>query len=123
MKYRNILQIDDDADDCEFFEQALRTITDATYTCLQNPKDALNKLIDEEIKPDIIFMDINMPLMSGFDLLYEFKKRRRIKDIPVILLSTSALYEKHAKVAAAKAYIVKPNTFNDLKNVIKSILM
>lgn len=123
MKYRNILQIDDDSDDCEFFEDALRTITDATYTSIQNPIDALRKLINGEIKPDIIFMDINMPFMSGLELLCEIKKNTIIKNIPVILLSTSAMHEGQEKVSAAKAYLVKPHTFNDLKNLLRQIII
>jgi CheY-like chemotaxis protein len=124
MKYKNILQIDDDYDDCEFFEQALRTVSDATYTSLHNPIDALSKLTSEQIRPDLIFMDINMPLMSGPELLNEMKKREITKDIPVILLSTSPLFAKNdGKISGAKDFLVKPNTFSELKNLIRLTLL
>lgn len=90
MKYKNILQIDDDFDDCELFEEALKTVSDATYTSVHNPIDALSKLINKEVTPDIIIMDVNMPFMSGPELIAEIKKRQTIKDIPVILFSTSS---------------------------------
>jgi len=123
MKYKNILQIDDDSEDCEFFEETLKTISDATYTCMQNPVEALHKLTNEEIKPDLIFLDINMPLMSGPELLTEIKKRKKLKDIPVFLLSTASFYtEKNEKLFGAKGYLIKPNTFSDFKKLLTGIL-
>jgi CheY-like chemotaxis protein len=124
MKYNNILQIDDDYDDCEFFEQALRMVSTATYTSVNNPLDALRKLINKEIKPDLIFMDVNMPLMSGPELLNEIKKRETTKNIPVVMLSTSPLLSKNQnQVLGAKDYLVKPNTFNELKNLIRNTII
>ncbi|MDR7211047.1 response regulator [Flavobacterium piscis] len=124
MKYKNILQIDDDYDDCEFFEQALKTVSNASYTAVNNPLDALRLLINKEIKPDLIFMDVNMPLMSGPELLTEIKKREITKNIPVIMLSTSSLLSKnYEKVLGAKDYLIKPNTFNELKNLIRNTLI
>lgn len=124
MKYNNILQIDDDYDDCEFFEQALRMVSTATYTSVNNPLDALRKLINKEIKPDLIFMDVNMPLMSGPELLNEIKKRETTKDIPVVMLSTSPLLSKNQnQVLGAKDYLVKPSTFNELKNLIRNTII
>lgn len=122
MKYKNILQIDDDFDDCDFFEQAVKTLTDATYTSIQNPIDALQQLIKGKINPDLIFLDINMPRMSGKELLAEIKKRDNIKNIPVILLSTSPLFAGEPEVAGAKDYLVKPNTFDELKALLSKIL-
>lgn len=122
MKYKNILQIDDDHDDCEFFEQALRSISDAAYTAIHKPTEALRKLASGEIKPDIIFMDINMPYLSGTELLTEFKKREIIKDIPVIFLSTSDLYADKTEALGVNTYIVKPYTFEELKNLLLKIL-
>lgn len=124
MKYNNILQIDDDYDDCEFFEQALKMVSTATYTSVNNPLDALRKLINKEIKPDLIFMDVNMPLMSGPELLNEIKKREITKNIPVVMLSTSPLLSKNQnQVLGAKDYLVKPSTFNELKNLIRNTII
>jgi DNA-binding NtrC family response regulator len=124
MTYKNILQIDDDYDDCEFFEQALKAVSHAHYTAVTNPLDALRLLMNKEIEPDIIFLDMNMPLMSGPELLSEIKKRDIIKNIPVILLSTAPLISKNnEKVLGAKDYFIKPNTFNELKNLIRNTLI
>lgn len=124
MKYKNILQIDDDYDDCEFFEQALKMVSNAKYTSVHNPIDALRKLINKEIKPDLIFMDVNMPIMSGPELLNEIKKRDTTKNIPVIMLSTSpSLTKNQEKILGAKDYLIKPNTLNELKSLIRSTII
>ena len=123
MKYKNILQIDDDFDDCDFFEQAVKTVTDAAYTSIQNPIEALHKLIKGEINPDLIFLDVNMPCMSGKEVLIEIKKTENTKNIPVILLSTSPLHAQEAKDAGAKDYLVKPNSLCELKNLLSKILL
>ena len=124
MKYKNILQIDDDYDDCEFFEQALKMVSNATYTSVHNPLDALRQLINREIKPDLIFMDVNMPVMSGPELLSEIKKRPTTKNIPVVMLSTSPMLTKsQSQILGAKDYLIKPNTFNELKSLIRSTII
>ncbi len=122
MKYKTILQIDDDFDDCEFFQQALEAVSSAVYMALHNPVEALQKLTTKEIKPDLIFLDINMPLMNGIELLTEIKKRDSIKNIPVILFSTGPAPISHAKTLGAEDYVTKPNNFNELKNLLKAIV-
>jgi len=122
MKYKNILQIDDDFDDCEFFQQALESVSNAVYMALHNPVEALQKLTNREIKPDIIFLDINMPLMTGIELLAEIKKTESIKNIPVILFSTGPAPIAYPKVLGAEDYWTKPNNFNELKNLLKDIV-
>lgn len=120
MTYKNILQIDDDIDDCEFFMEAVQEISSAAYTGIQNPVEALRKLIGKQIQPDVIFLDLNMPVMSGFEFLTEIKKQDVIKNIPVIIFSTSQLNEVivKAKNYGANEYISKPSDFNELKKIL-----
>ncbi|WP_281233151.1 response regulator [Flavobacterium gelatinilyticum] len=120
MTYKNILQIDDDIDDCEFFMEALQAISKADYTAMQNPVEALNKLIQKELNPDVIFLDLNMPIMSGFEFLIEIKKQEIIKNIPIIIFSTSQFEEIKMKARnyGANEYISKPSDFNELKKIL-----
>jgi CheY-like chemotaxis protein len=124
MKYKSILQIDDDDDDCEFFHQALSSISEADYTSLHNPIEALHRLTLREINPDIIFLDINMPLMNGIEFLFEIKKRDIIKNIPVIIFSTSqTIQEKEiAQTLGAEDFLTKPVSFNELKNLLSQVI-
>jgi CheY-like chemotaxis protein len=120
MNYKNILQVDDDTDDCELFMQALEDVSTAVYTGINNPVEALQKLTQKEIQPDVIFLDLNMPLMSGLEFLTRIKKLESIKEIPIIIFSTSKLDEmvQKAKAYGAHDYISKPNDFNDLKKIL-----
>ncbi|WP_343694347.1 response regulator [Flavobacterium sp.] len=120
MIYKNILQIDDDIDDCEFFMEALQAVSTAEYVSIQNPVEALNKLIHKKISPDVIFLDLNMPIMSGLEFLIEIKKQESIKNIPIIVFSTSQFEEikKKAKNYGADDFISKPNNLNELKKIL-----
>ncbi len=124
MTYKNILQIDDDIDDCEFFMEALHAVSSAGYTAIQNPVEALNKLILNEIRPDVIFLDLNMPIMSGFEFLTEIKKQDGIKNIPIIIFSTSQMEEikRKARNYGASGYISKPSDFNELKKILANYI-
>ncbi|WP_394773077.1 response regulator [Flavobacterium sp.] len=124
MRYRNILQIDDDDDDCEFFHDALLCISTANYTSLHNPVDALNQLTAKQINPDIIFLDLNMPIMTGFELLSEFKKRDIIQNVPVIVFSTTEAIQdkKKAAILGAADFFTKPTSLTDLKNLLQRVI-
>ncbi|TDO82967.1 CheY-like chemotaxis protein [Flavobacterium chryseum] len=120
MTYKNFLQIDDDSDDCELFMEALNAVSASHYTSINDPVEAYHKLIKQEVKPDVIFLDLNMPIMSGLELLSEIKKQDILQQIPVIIFSTSRLEDliKEAKLLGAHDYISKPNNFNDLKKIL-----
>lgn len=124
MKYKNILQIDDDIDDCSFFSEALEEISDAQYTAIHNPLLALEKLISREICPDIIFLDFNMPAMNGIELLGEIKKAKVLLDIPIILFSTSITTEvkNKAENLGVLDSLIKPSDFCVLKKLLSHIV-
>src|ERR1700742_4342006 len=91
MKPRFLL-IDDDTDDRELFSEALATV-DPVIVCDQatDGAEALDRLIKREIsEPDIIFLDINMPVMNGWQFLTKLKSVEKYRHIPVIVYSTSS---------------------------------
>jgi CheY-like chemotaxis protein len=124
MKYQNILQIDDDCDDCSFFLEAVEEVSTATYTAIHNPVQALQKLTDKEIRPDLIFLDINMPIMNGLEVLQEIKKKENIKNIPVIIFSTFIPLEVKNRMndLGIMDYFIKPNDFNALKKILCKLI-
>lgn len=121
MTYKNILQIDDDLDDCELFMEALVAVSSAAYTAIYDPVEALRRLVMKEIEPDVIFLDLNMPIMSGLEFLTEIKKQDKLKEIPIIIFSTSEFEDiiLEAKQYGAQDFISKPNNFNELKKILR----
>jgi CheY-like chemotaxis protein len=122
-----ILLTDDDADDRDFFADAIADIhLNFPVEFCKNGLELLDRLYDENLGiPDIIFLDLNMPMMSGFETLKEIRKDVRFKNIPLIAIySTSATEDgiKNTFGLGANAYIVKPTDFDDLKKLLKKVI-
>ncbi len=117
--------IDDDEDDLFFLKHAIRSI-DPTLQCetAKNGKIALDKLIKSKALPDIIFLDLNMPIMNGFDFFVKIKKEEELNKIPVGILSTSNIKrdKELAKELGAKFFLTKPNDIQVLQKKLQQIL-
>lgn len=125
MKYNNILLIDDDLEDQEIFHAALAVISgEASCTSLSSGVEALKQLSDQTLRPDVIFLDLNMPVMSGQEFLSKIKHIDALKSIPVIIFSTSSNEATKAATRhlGASGFITKPNRFDALIDILKPIL-
>jgi CheY-like chemotaxis protein len=124
-KYNRILLIDDDEDDREIFLTALERIeTNVECQAFGNAREVLDKLQEKQLITDLIFLDLNMPLMTGQQFLIEIKKIPRLKEIPIIIFSTTSHREtiKLMKDLGAMEFITKPEDFTDLVKTLKSTL-
>jgi len=122
-----ILLTDDDEDDRDFFAEALEDLDlDYPIEFCKNGVELLDRLYDANLPiPDIIFLDLNMPILSGFETLQQIRENDKFKDIPVIAIySTSATVDgiKSTFGLGANAYVVKPLAFNDLKILLKKVI-
>ena len=82
--------VDDDADDRSFFVEALRQVNPLTKSIeAENGREALTKLQKLEQLPDYIFLDLNMPLMNGAELMAQLAANPLLRSIPVIVYTTS----------------------------------
>ena len=119
------LIIDDDQEAREIFLALLETIAPACQGITAvNGRDALNKLISKTVDPDIIFLDLNMPLMDGCQFLAAFKQVHFQKAIPIIVLTTSSNKATRDRVLelGATEFVTKPDTFLDWERVLKEQL-
>jgi CheY-like chemotaxis protein len=128
----NVLLADDDTDDCSFFDKALREIPIATHlTTVRDGEQLMNHLSkNSEHLPDVLFLDLSMPRKNGFECLSEIKENEKLKDLPVVMFSTSfpqdMNYEENMinilfKIGAYD-YIRKSGDFAQLKQVIHNTL-
>ncbi len=120
-----MLHIDDDEEDHEIFASALLEANpDVEVVFADNAREALETLENTENHPDLIFLDLNMPGMTGQEFLLAIKKHPQLKNIPVNILSTSShkptieLVKEHG----AKEFITKPDNYQDMVNILKKEL-
>ena len=117
--------IDDDADDRELFGEALQRVAPHIhfYCASSGPKAFELLAVKEQDLPDLIFLDINMPVMDGWQCLSMLKSNETLKHIPVIIYSTSAPdgVPETAKRLGALSYVVKPSQFSELKKMLAQI--
>jgi len=125
MRFTNLLLIDDDEDDQELFIEAAKEISpDIHITVVPDAATALEKLTSKSVIADVIFSDLNMPRMTGQQFLVEIKKRHDLKDIPVIIFSTSSHTHtiQLVKDFGAHDFITKPGLFNELVTTLRRLL-
>lgn len=118
--------IDDDPDDRDIFEMALNDIPGNHRLVLaNNGVEALNVIKrDELFLPDFIFLDLNMPLISGKDCLQQIKTILRLENIPVIIYTTSS-YQKdidETRRVGASHFLVKPTGLGKLSSILTDLL-
>ncbi|MFD2520577.1 response regulator [Emticicia soli] len=125
MIFSNILLIDDDEDDQEIFQSAVQQIsTSVQYKYLNSAREALQKLSSGEVSPEVIFLDLNMPLMSGQEFLGQIKQNELLSTIPVIIFSTSSdpTTKELTKHLGAHDFITKPSDFDQLVDLLKPLI-
>ena len=132
-KELNILLADDDADDCFFFEKALREISITTrLTTVPDGERLMDYLSKNSGQlPDVLFLDLNMPRKSGFECLTEILENSKLKELPVVMFSTSYTLDPNYEQSmidvlyklGAWDYIRKPGDFAKLKQLIHQSLI
>ena len=76
-------------------------------------------------KPDLILLDLGMPIMDGFQMMEELQADETLKDIPIVIISawTGASHRVRAKEAGAKAFITKPFELTYMLETVKKYVL
>ena len=120
---KTILLVEDNKLYQLLFIQVLKEIKHAIlYGIANNGKEALDKLENSAILPDLIFTDINMPVMDGIECLTEIKKNPKIKDIPVVVLSSATPQIELVQKLGAKAFLKKPSDIHSLREQLEQMI-
>ncbi len=129
MKIAHLLLVEDNEGDILLILEAFEELkVRAEITVVKNGKDALDLLFKRgkhanAIKPDLILLDINIPIFNGHEVLQQIKSDPTLKKIPVIMLTTSSnqkdidkAYENHCN-----SYVQKPLNVDEFLSAILKI--
>ena len=121
---RKFLLVDDDYEDAHIFREALEKV-DPDVLCYYalNGRDALDKLESQEIAvPDIIFLDMKMPVMDGTRFLELIRQHEKFAEIPVVIYSD--LEPDSSLMAYPDVYhYPKSQSLAALKNMLREGMM
>jgi DNA-binding NtrC family response regulator len=125
-KKLSLLIVDDDPDDRTFFIEAAKEV-DEHIECItaNNGRNALELLNNSfPSLPDLIFLDIRMPLLNGKKCLQELKEDERFKNIPVVIYTTSKLVEEaiELKKMGAAHFISKPPNADEIYYLVSVVI-
>lgn len=124
--YKTVFLADDDEDDREIFLDAIHDV-DGSIECRFAPNgEVALQTLDNDIlqKPELIFLDLNMPKINGKQLLRELKQVKGLQDIPVIMYSTFFTEKDREEVQKLGAVhcLIKKTKFSELRNSLREIL-
>jgi CheY-like chemotaxis protein len=119
------LLADDDNDDADLFREALSSIDPPVDFHHVEDGEMIFQFLEtiQGKKPDIIFLDLNMPGMNGWQCLAKLKNDNDFKDIPVIMYSTSS-HQRDKEIAnelGALGFITKPFDYKIVKVILSKI--
>lgn len=114
--------VDDDEDDREIF-LTLVTKSDSkiTVSVASNGQEALDQLKNASMLPELIFLDLNMPLMNGRQFMHVIKADEKLREVPVVILSTSSDRQTISDMLALGAvdFITKPDKFSAWEKMLR----
>ena len=122
----HIVLVDDDEDDRDFFREAIEEIDmENTLSMFGNGQEFMDYVsIPNQKLPQIVFLDLNMPIKNGLECLAEIKENNLLNKLSVAIYSTSSSEDdiERTFVMGANVYINKPNSFKKLKKAVEEVL-
>jgi DNA-binding response OmpR family regulator len=117
---KHVWIVDDDQEMSNAMGMMLKLL-DCQTTCFINARSAAQTLLAGK-RPDMMVLDINMPEVSGLDLLEFLRRRPEWKDLPIIMLSSEAadVTVDQAMSLGADGYVMKPVTIDELEKVVNA---
>jgi CheY-like chemotaxis protein len=125
MTIRNCILIDDDRDDQEIFMTAVQDVNPQVEVSVNdNAEMMLHQLKQASALPDLIFLDINMPKMDGFEFMLNMQRDIRLKKVRVVFYTTTSRPEQIEKANAlgATGFITKTNSYGELCDALQKYL-
>jgi len=126
LSIQNVFIAEDDSDDQFFFSLAFKELCSTCSLDMSFDGEELLEKLENCLPqlPDLIILDINMPKLDGFQTLSLIRTHAALKNVPVIIYSTSSNHSiiKEAYEKGADYYMIKSRTFLKLKTELKKIV-
>ena len=123
--YTRFFLVDDDADDISIFKEVMQDVNPTVEIVSAGDGQEALKILKQNKSdlPDIIFLDLNMPRMGGKECLVELKNDYELRQIPVIMYTTSSQSKdiEETMLKGAICFITKPSSLKELKNILSAI--
>ena len=120
---KTILHVEDDSIDVMSTKRAFKALNfDCEIIHAKDGMEGINYLLNEENKkPQLILLDLNLPFMNGFEFLDEKNKIESLKIIPTVIFSTSTSEQDRldAYKKGASGYMVKPMSYEGFVEKLK----
>ena len=116
--------VDDDEDDQLFIRTAFaNSEPSVSVLSLMNGAHLLSKLANCNKLPQLILLDVNMPVKNGFEALAELRNIPEFADLPVVMLTTSSaeVDSKRAYALGANQFLTKPLSFDQLQGMAQEL--
>ena len=119
---QTIFYLDDDMDDLDFFKEVAESLGHTVKVFLDGSK-MLFILENTDEKPDVIFLDVHMPILNGQEILNVIKRSDNLKDIPIVMVS-GAYPRKMVRnyLELGVSYLMKKPHPNDYKAAVEEVL-
>ncbi len=120
---KHIVMADDDDDDFKFFKSAAENISSSIKISRAANWLQLTNYLNRKPLPDIIFLDLNMPVKNGLECLESIRSEPKYDEISIIIYSTSDLKKDvdESYEHRANYYVVKPEKFEDIENILHKV--
>jgi PleD family two-component response regulator len=123
---KKVILVDDDTDDCMLFEDAMNDIGMVSKLEIAHDGEMLFKMLSSrsESSPDLIFLDLNMPGMNGYECISKLRNSENLKSIPIVVFTATKQVEMIDWVFfnGADLFVIKPNTYINLKETIRNVI-
>lgn len=121
-----VVLVDDDSDDIEFFQEIIEKLPyNIDLRIFKNGQEFVDGMLaDKTNVPDLVFLDLNMPVKNGIQALKELRQIPEFKNIPVVAIYSTSISEKDQAdtfLLGADAFISKPSDYGNLQLMIQKI--
>jgi len=113
----------DDDDEMSHAVVLMLRMLDVRADVFREARSAARTLLAGQ-KPDVLFLDINMPEVSGIDFLEFVRRNAQLKSLPIIMLSseTTDVQVDEAMAKGANAFVFKPVTLEELEGALARVM-